>query len=152
MATTEESVQYALYADGLKVPAKAWHGRQYVAYGEYEAAALTTGSTVQMVRLPAGAKVLDGKLWFDGDGGSGSGTFSVGDASDVDRLMLATVTRQGPTYSNTCGRFHVIGAVAGAHTTGCGFEYGCDITISVTTGGTGSYTGTIKLVLTYSLV
>lgn len=146
MATTEESVQYALYADGLKVKANTWHARKRIAYGEIELSAVETGSTLNMVRVPAGAKIFDGKLMWDG---LGSGvTLSVGDASNTARFLPAVAAATMSGTVSTCGRFHVVGAVASAHSTGCGYEYSCDALITVTTGG-GTATGTVKLLVEY---
>jgi len=66
------------------------HGRVRVMYDTYEASAVALGSTVQLFKMPKDARVVDFKIWHDALG-SGT-TLALGDADDVDRLMVATAS------------------------------------------------------------
>ena len=55
---------------------------------EYEASALASGSTIDIAKLPAGAKVQKIEIYHDA---LGSATVDVGDSDDPDRYTLAPV-------------------------------------------------------------
>lgn len=123
-----------------------WQGRKYIAYDEYEASSTVSGTVIRMCKVPAGAKIVDGQIWWD-DLGAGV-TLKVGDQYDDDRFLTAMNAHETPSAGFPCGRFNVVGDVTTAHGIGIGYEYTCEQDILVTVGG-GTATGTIKLAVEY---
>lgn len=107
-------------------------------FDTYEASSLASGSTITMATLPSGAKVLDIKVWFDALGGSS--TLKVGDSTDDDRYYAAAASSSAGVFTDILidGVGYVIGTNSG------------DDDIIITTGGA-SITGTIKMLVTYSV-
>jgi len=118
-------------------------GRIRVHQDTFEAAALASGSTIQVGRLlQPGAKILDIQLFFDALGAGV--TLDVGDAADANRYISAVVTTSaGDTrLSNIAGlQYSVLGTSTTPATT--------DDIIVITTG-VGAATGTIKIVIIYA--
>ena len=121
-------------------------GRVRCMVDSYEAAAVGAGSTIQMGQaLPVGAKVLNVILAFDA---LGSATIDVGDADNVDRYV------DGVDVSSA----GVFGSVEAALIDGIAYEVlgtgatasGDDTTILLTTISA-SITGTIKLIVFYTV-
>jgi len=124
-------------------------GRIRMAYGEYEASAIASGTVIEMFNLPNGARILSGELTYDAL--DTSSTLSVGHAGynnsagtavalDVDeyKAAAASTTAQSVPCADTIalGKNTVVDADA----TG--------IPITVVTGGA-TLTGTIMLVMNY---
>ncbi len=77
---------------------------------EYEAAALATGSTIDIANLPAGAKVMKIELYTDALGSTS--TIDIGDSDDTDRYSASAfdVATAGFHESDTVdGHQYVIG-------------------------------------------
>ena len=107
----------------------------------YEASSLAQASIIEMGgEIPTGARVLSGTLFFDALGGSV--TLDVGDLEDVNRYIAAV------DVSSAGSKFPALAD---------GVEYKVDVTtastpdnqIVITVGGSGTATGTIKLVVLY---
>jgi len=103
----------------------------------YEAAALTAASTIDVAKLPAGAKVHSVEMFFDALGASS--TIAIGDSDSTARYLAATSTAAaGSAKSNKVD--------------GVGYEVGTadgDDVIQLLTAGA-SITGTIKVVTTFT--
>jgi len=113
-------------------------GRVKVIVDTYEASALANPSTITMGgRFTKGAVVLMGWLAYDALGGST--TLDVGDAEDVDRYIDGQDTSSAgvTAFNKTDGV---------AYTTDETVSTTPDTQFVVTAGGSGTLTGTIKLV------
>ena len=114
-----------------------WNGKLRVQYDTYEASSLAAASDISVARLPKGAKVYDIVVHFDA---LGSGTsLKVGDSSDDDRYIAATVTTSAGQMSMSQE-----GAIAGF-----GYEQTAETDIILTNAGTA--TGTIKCAVFYTV-
>jgi len=114
-----------------------WSGKLRVQYDTYEASSLAAASDISVARLPKGAKVYDIVVHFDA---LGSGTsLKVGDSSDDDRYIAATVTTSAGQMSMSQE-----GAIAGF-----GYEQPSETDIILTNAGTA--TGTIKCAVFYTV-
>lgn len=104
----------------------------------YEAAALASGSTIDLAQLPTGAKVVDVQLFFDALGASS--TLAVGDSTTSGRYITATSSASAGQTSvlNVDGFGYTIGTNTG------------DSRIIVTTAGA-AITGTVKLKVQYTI-
>lgn len=122
------------------IDAREWHGRLRVQYDSYEAAALASGSTIAVAKLPAGTHVVGWMLQTDA---LGSGvTLALGDSGDADRLMAATSFASATTKSSFANGFPIA--------TGPGFITTAETTINLTTAGA-SATGTIYSWIFYTV-
>jgi len=111
-----------------------WNARAKVSFDEYEAAGLEAASTITMMTIPKGAKIVGGKVYFDA---LGTGTaIDVGIAGDPYKYLNGEVT-ESPGSAD-------IGDVDTLFKT-----LEDDETLIVTT--TGATTGTIKLMVMYVL-
>jgi len=125
-------------------------GDNYIAGGEhntgvlcqmdsYEAAALASGSTIDIAELPEGAKIVGILLAFDA---LGTGvTLAVGDADDTDRYISAASAASLGNLNTL--RVDGLKRAIGTSTN--------DSRIQVLTGGA-SATGTIKSIVLYTLL
>lgn len=117
----------------------------YAMYDEYEAAALTTGSTITMGSpLPIGARILN-VIVFSDDMGS-TVTCDVGDAGDTDRYLDGI----DMTNANDCLSL-LYAPTRLSEIDGFGYVITGtnDQQILITTAGV--WTGTVKLVVLYAL-
>jgi len=134
-----------------KIKPNEFAGRRRVAYGEYEAAAIASGTVIEMFNLPNGARILSGECTYDAL--DTSSTLSVGHAAyvnaagtavalDVDefKAAAASTTAQSVPVAATIalGKNSVVDANADG------------ILITVVTGGA-TLTGTIMLAMEYVL-
>lgn len=104
-------------------------------------ATLSAGDVVQMVKVPAGARVENFTLSTNTLTTSSTGTLSIGDGLNTDRYMASAQ----PTYT---GVTHGAAKNHAAH----GYEYSADDTVDVrvaTVGGDGTANPVIKLTLAY---
>ena len=114
-----------------------WSGKLRVQYDTYEASSLAAASDISVARLPKGAKVYDIVVHFDA---LGSGTsLKVGDSSDDDRYIAATVTTSAGQMSMSQE-----GAIGGF-----AYEQTAETDIILTNAGTA--TGTIKCAVFYTV-
>lgn len=119
-------------------------GQPVTVYGEYSlAAALALNDVIQMVRVPAGARVTDLSLAAtDLDtGGSPAITLSVGDGGATARYISASTIGQAGGIANGI-------SVA----TGFGYLYTAEDTIDVLVAAgpaIGATSGTVRLAVTY---
>jgi hypothetical protein len=133
----------------LNVKPNEFHGRRRVAYGEYEASAIASGTVIEMFNLPNGARILGGELTYDAL--DTSSTLSVGHAAynnadgtavalDVDewKAAAASTTAQSVPVAATIALGK--NGVVDADSTG--------IPVTVVTGGA-TLSGTIMLVMEY---
>lgn len=122
----------------VMVKASEAHGRKRVWYDTYEAAALASGSTITFARLPKGATIYNVKLMCDALGAGV--TLDVGDSGDADRYIA-----KGATTWNTANQVVDSNAIDGV-----GYTLTAETDLVITTGGA-SATGTIKVMVEYSL-
>lgn len=118
-------------------------------YSTYEASvALVIDDIIQMVKVPAGATVLDVRLTVD-DLDSGSGlVLDVGDGDDDDRYILGTTIGQGGgTVRLGSGITGSTAATNSLHT----YSAEDTIDIHVDTAPAGGGTGTLTLMVIYTL-
>lgn len=139
LTATAASTGAPVYTGGLAATPK-------IAYASYTvAAALALNDVIQMVRLPAGARVIGISLQTtDLDtGGSPAIVLDVGDPDDTDRLIDGATIGQAGGISTS--------VVA---STGFGYQYSAETVISVlvqVAPATGATSGTIQLAVTYVL-
>ena len=127
-------------------------GRVRCMVDTYEAAALAAASVIEMGQeLPVGATILE--IILHTDNLQNSTTIAVGDYEDADRYLdavdcgSAEVTKMiGTTTGNIDGRAYTIDETYTGKTVGSG----TDRQITLTTG-TGEATGTIKLIVLYTI-
>lgn len=112
----------------------------------YEAAAVAAGSTIDMgQKLPVGAKVVGVKMFFDA---LGSATISVGDADSAARYLAATSVSSAGGVDMEEGdkvdgmAYEVLGTGATAS---------LDDTQILLTTASAAITGTVKLVVFYTV-
>lgn len=112
-----------------------WNARVKVSFDEYEASSLAAGSTIVMMPVPKGAKILGGKLYFDALGAST--TLAVGDGTTADKYLSATDTSTAGSaeFDKIDNLFKALSATEN---------------ITLTLAG-GAATGTIKLMVMYAL-
>jgi len=117
-------------------------GNVKVMVDTYEASALAVADIVEMGKdLPINSRVLAVLLEFDALGGSI--TLDVGDAEDPNRYLNAVdASSAGSQLSNLVDgvEYHVDNTTASTP----------DTQVNVTIGGSGTATGTIKLVVLYT--
>jgi hypothetical protein len=131
-----KGTHYTLYDAGTLLDPGEWGGGILVSYDKYEASALTTGSTISMCVIPAGARILPESRLMTDDLGTGV-TIAVGDGDDTDEYLTATSVAAA---SNTT--FNVLDNL--------GEPITAAETMTLTTAG-GNITGTIKLWVYYTL-
>ncbi len=98
----------------------------------YTAASLAAGSTIRMVKVPAGATVVDGYITHDAMGASV--TLSLGDEDNATRFRAATAASSAAT------KVEFNQAVP--------YTYTAEKWLTVTVGGAAA-TGTVKFVVYY---
>lgn len=124
-------------------------GRVRMAYGEYEAAAIVSGTVIEMFNLPNGARILSGELTYDAL--DASSTLSVGHAAytnssgtavalDVDEFKAAAASTTAETVAVADTIALIKNGLVNANENG--------IPVTVVTGGA-TLTGTIMLVMSY---
>ncbi len=115
-------------------------GRVRVFYDTFTASGIAAGSTIDIARLPKGARVWDVHIFHD-DLGTTAGTLAVGDAASATRYLAAFATGSAgkQTMTGTNGQ-----------STGVGFQQTAETTIVITTAGA-AITGTIRSVVYYTL-
>lgn len=117
----------------------------------YEAeVALVVDDIIKMVKIPAGAEILDIRLSVDDldTDGTPAIVLDVGDGDDDDRFILGTTIAQGG------GTVRLGQGVVGAAAASCaGYRYTADDTIDVhvDTAPDAGGTGTISLTVIYSM-
>ena len=114
----------------IKTTPKVW-------YDSYELSAVAAGKTIEVARLPVGAKILDFKMAWD-DLGS-SVTLALGDSTTADRYMAATA-------ANAAGNSDAIKVDGMGYVTGTADD---DEKILITTAGA-TATGTVKVAILYT--
>jgi hypothetical protein len=120
-------------------------GQQYTAYSSYTiTAAFVLNDVIEMLRVPAGARITGVTLKTSDLDTSTGIVLDVGDAADTDRLIDgATVGQAGGTTSSVVS------------STGQFYKYTADTTISVlvqvAASGTAATSGTIELAVSYVL-
>lgn len=86
------SVEYAkiaaLDADQALLTTQDLGGRLRVAFFSKTAASETSGSTINLTKLPGNSRVL-AILWASDDLGAGSASIEIGDSGDTNRLVAA---------------------------------------------------------------
>lgn len=113
-------------------------------HGTYElAAALVLNDVIQMVKVPAGARIVNVILGSDDlDTGSPAIVLAVGDGSTADRFITASTVAQG-------GGVTTINQVDGI---GYTYTLADTIDIKVTTApATGTTSGTLNLTVVYDM-
>jgi hypothetical protein len=133
----------------LKIKTTEIAGRVRIAYGEYEASALTAGDVIEMFNLPSGARVIEGTLFNDALGAST--TLAVGHAAysnaDGTAVPLDADEFSAAASSATAGARAIANTLAlGAGTVIDADENGYPVT--VTLAGAAA-TGTIVLIMKY---
>ncbi|MFA5165581.1 MAG: hypothetical protein WC481_08490 [Candidatus Omnitrophota bacterium] len=112
----------------------------------YEAAAVAATKTIQMGQaLPVGAKILGMKVAFD-DLSAGGATIDIGDADDDDRYMSAVDVDTAASNSDA-----ILVDGLGYTILGTGLISGGDDTKILILVNTAAITGTIKLVVFYTV-
>lgn len=129
----------------LKIKPNENHGRVRMAYGEYEAAAIASGTVIEMFNIPNGARILSGELTYDAL--DTSSTLSVGHAAYVDSagdaVALDVDEFKAAAASTTAESVPVADTIAlGKNTVVDANQDG--IPVTVVTGGA-TLTGTIQL-------
>jgi hypothetical protein len=114
-------------------------GRVRVFYDTFTAPGVTVGSTIDIARLPKGARVWDIHIFHDAL--AGAGKLVVGDAASANRYLAAFATGSAgkQTMTGTNGQ-----------STGVGFQQTAETTIIITTGGA-TINGTIRSIVYYTL-
>lgn len=117
------------------------------ASGEYEiTAALVISDVVQMVRVPAGATILEVTLATDDlDTGAAAIVLDVGDGTTTDRFIDASLAAQ-VAANDVVSRINQVD--------GLNYKYTAEDTIDVivaTAPATGTTSGTIRLTVTYTM-
>jgi len=143
MATT-----YSADAVAATVQARGGVGVQSVTETYEAGTALVIDDIIQMVKVPAGATVLDIILSVDDLDSGTTIVLDVGDGSDDDRYILGTTIGQGGGTVRL-GSGVVGAAAASAH----GYTYSAEDTIDVhvDTAPSGGGTGTISMTVIYTM-
>lgn len=115
-------------------------GRLRVFHDTYVASGLAAASTIDIARLPKGARVWDIHIFHD-DLGTTAGTLSVGDSGSATRYLSAFAT-------GSAGKQTMVGT--NGVSTGVGFQQTAETTVVITTAGA-AITGTIRSVVYYTL-
>lgn len=110
-------------------------GKVRVFQDEYEAAALSAGSTIELAILPKGARVVGGNLLFDALGASS--TLAVGTSSNATLYL--------PSGSSASAGNRLFGSIDSLSV-----PLADETVVLVTTGGA-PITGTVKLIVEYVL-
>jgi len=139
MATT-----YSSDAVAATVQARGGVGIQSITETYEAAVALVIDDIIQMVKVPAGATVLDIILSVDDLDGGSALVLDVGDGDNDDRYILGSTIGQGG------GTVRLGSGITGAAAASCaGFTYTAEDTIDVhvdtapSSGGTGTITMTV---------
>ncbi len=156
MATN--SVQYDNYLDAIALgigfanPSNSDTGKLRIAWFDLEFSASVAGTTLNLCRVPAGAKFVAALLAFEG---TSSLTLDVGDASDADRLVAAADL--GADVPTTGGVLKLFGRVdstafgtsgpgsnqSTAISVGLGYKYTTDTVITALTAGATATAGEV---------
>lgn len=117
-----------------------WNARVKVSFDEYEAAGLEAASTITMMTIPKGAKIVGGKVYFD----------ALGTGTAIDVGIAGTSRFPGDPYKYLNGEVTESPGSADIGDVDTLFKtLEDDETLIVTT--TGATTGTIKLMVMYVL-
>ncbi len=156
MATN--SVQYDNYLDAIALgigfanPSNSDTGKLRIAWFDLEFSASSAGTTVNLCRVPAGAKFVCALLAFEG---TSSLTLDVGDAGDADRLVAAAdLGTDSPTTGSVLKIFGRIDSTAfgtsgpgsnqsTAIAVGVGYKYTADTVITGLTAGATATAGEV---------
>ena len=139
---TVKSTQITNLDAGVAIGAHE-HGLEHTVVGEYTAAALAALSTIRMVRVPKGARIVGGELQWAKLGTGTSFRVAVGDDDDSDRFMLLAQANNNNGFADIgSGRFNGVDA-------GGSYRYTCERDISVYVADGGTYTGALKLTVRY---
>lgn len=139
---------YSSSAVASTVQARAGIGVQTVAETYQAAVALVTDDVIQMVKIPAGATIVDIILSVDDLDTGAALILDVGDGDNDDRYILgATIGQGGGTVRLGQG---ITGAAAAD---AANYTYTAEDTIDihVDTGPSGGGTGTLTLVVIYTM-
>ena len=138
-----------------QVPVSEVGGRMRVAYDTYEASSLEADSTIDMFKLPNGARIWQMVLVTDDL--SGSGTLQVGDSSDPNRFITESICGDANKVHYMHPKAHasdadvtLLGGVSGTGIDGFGYALTAETTIIITTA-TAAVTGTINLACFYTI-
>jgi hypothetical protein len=124
--------------------------------GTDNTATLANSDVLQMVKIPAGAKILDISLsCTDMDTGANSVTLDIGDGDDVDRFFDGSTLAQAGAHFGASSAQARIGAnitAANFFANPCRKTFTVEDTIDITilTMGTAATTGYIELDVTYT--
>ena len=120
-----------------KLEAGAWGGRVRVRMDSYEASTLAADSTIEVAKLPKGARVLPQSMVMADALGTGV-TLSLGNAGDAEQYLAAV-------EFNTGGQSKTLDGIDGI----CA-KLETEETVLITVGAAAA-TGTIRSVIFYSL-
>jgi len=133
----------------LKIKPNEHGGRVRLAYGEYEAAAIASGTVIEMFNLPNGARILSGELTYDAL--DTSSTLSVGHAAYKDNAGTAVdldVDEWKASAASTTAQSVAVAATIALGKNGVVNADDVGIPVTVVTGGA-TLTGTIMLAMRY---
>lgn len=131
------------------VKTNEFYGRKRMAYGEYEAAAIASGTVIEMFNLPNGARILGGELTYDAL--DTSSTLSVGHAGyndSADAAVALDVDEWKAAAASTTAQSVAVAATIALGKNGIVDADQTGIPVTVVTGGA-TITGTIMLVMEY---
>lgn len=132
-----------------KVKPNEMYGRKRMAYGEYEAAAIASGTVIEMFNLPNGARILSGELTYDAL--DASSTLSVGHAAYTNAagtVVALDVDEWKAAAASTTAQSVAVAATIALGKNGVVDADQDGIPVTVVTGGA-TLTGTIMLVMEY---
>lgn len=137
MATVDSKTYEAQKAGKIALDSGVEHSTILISSTEFEATALTAGSTINLFELPINAKIHNFLVAHDALGGGTA--LDIGDSNDTDRYVdgLTTTSAGSTTGVLPDGAGYTIGTNAG------------DNVVTATT--TGTATGTIKVACFYAL-
>ena len=137
MTTVDSKTYEAQKAGKIALPSGVEHTTLLISSTEFEATAMSAGTTVNLFELPIDAKIHNFLVSYDA---LGAGTaLDIGDSNDTDRYVDGLTTTSA-------------GSASGILPDGCGYAIGTnegDNVITATTAGTA--TGTVKVVCFYAI-
>lgn len=142
MATAYDTfaTDYAATPRVLATPCDQHGVVQYMRF-HYEAAALESGSTINIgTPIPKGARIIDAVIYAD-DLGTTAGTLEFGDSGDTDRFLSAYATGSA-TFKSLAAN----GRIDNMY-----YQFTADTQLQITTAGA-AITGTIRGHVLYALV
>lgn len=130
-------------------------GTLRVLYDTYVASSLAAGSTINVGRIPQDSRVWN-VIMVTGDL-SATATLSVGDSSDVDRFITASICGDAnkvhymhPKAHASDSNVTLLGGASGTGIDAFGHTYTAATDIIITTA-TAAISGTIKIMVIYSI-